>query len=72
MSNFLTYCPGKGTFGGDYGPIDPSNEDTYQILEKLFSEIVRVFPSEMIHLGGDEVKLRLDKRGDDCRLINGG
>ena len=34
---------------------DPANEDTYQYLTDILKEINVLFPSEMIHLGGDEV-----------------
>lgn len=34
---------------------DPGNEKTYQYLTDILKEINVLFPSEMIHLGGDEV-----------------
>lgn len=55
LENFLTHCPGVGTFGGDYGPINPSVEANYQVLQKLLAEVTSLFPSGFIHLGGDEV-----------------
>ena len=34
---------------------DPGNEKTYQYLTDILKEVNVLFPSEMIHLGGDEV-----------------
>lgn len=34
---------------------DPGNEGTYQYLTDILKEVDVLFPSEMIHLGGDEV-----------------
>ncbi len=34
---------------------DPGNEKTYQYLTDILKEVNMLFPSEMIHLGGDEV-----------------
>ena len=36
---------------------DPSNEQTYPYLADIIKEITRLFPSRMMHLGGDEVAL---------------
>jgi len=36
---------------------DPSNENTYQFLADILKETKSLFPSGMIHLGGDEVAL---------------
>ena len=36
---------------------DPSNEKTYQFLADILKEAGALFPSQMIHLGGDEVAL---------------
>lgn len=49
----LTACAGE--FAGKLGPIDPTKNETYAFIERLFAEVVEVFPDEYIHLGGDEV-----------------
>ncbi len=36
---------------------DPANEKTYQFLSDILKETASLFPSGMIHLGGDEVAL---------------
>jgi hexosaminidase len=36
---------------------DPANEKTYQFLADILKETNSLFPSKMIHLGGDEVAL---------------
>lgn len=45
----------KGTF---YGLVDntlcPANENVYDFLDKVFTEIAALFPSDYIHIGGDE------------------
>ena len=63
LPGFTTYCPGKGAMGTDYGPADPTREENYVILEKLFTEITSLFPSAYVHLGGDEVPF-------GCWLVN--
>jgi len=40
---------------GSYGPMDPSNENTYEFLKNLIKELATVFPDSFFHLGGDEV-----------------
>lgn len=48
----LTAC--EGVYTDKLGPIDPSREEAYTFMEQLLAEIVRVFPDEYVHLGGDE------------------
>ncbi|XP_015190676.1 PREDICTED: beta-hexosaminidase subunit beta-like [Polistes dominula] len=53
---FLTQCYGSdGNPNGKLGPINPIKLEVYEFMRKLFSEIVRVFPDQYVHLGGDEV-----------------
>lgn len=34
--------------------VDPTDENTFQFLDKVFGEIAALFPFEYIHMGGDE------------------
>ncbi|MBC9796548.1 beta-N-acetylhexosaminidase [Sinomicrobium weinanense] len=40
---------------------DPENEDTYAYLTGILKEVNGLFPSRMLHLGGDEVSFGNDK-----------
>ncbi|MGI4729978.1 MAG: family 20 glycosylhydrolase [Janthinobacterium lividum] len=49
-------CAGGSKFGKLFTtPICPSNESTYEFAQNVFTEIMQIFPSEYIHIGGDEV-----------------
>jgi hexosaminidase len=37
------------------GALDPNNENTYTLIEKILTNVVKYFPDEYIHVGGDEV-----------------
>lgn len=61
----LTGYPEYGCTGGPYevattwGVFDDvlcaGNEETYTFLENILTEVMEMFPSEYIHIGGDEV-----------------
>ncbi len=38
-----------------HNALDPSNEATYNFLDRLFGEITGLFPDSYFHIGGDEV-----------------
>lgn len=46
--------------GGDgrwqYFTYNPCNEKTYQFISDVLDEVIRLFPSPYIHVGGDEVR----------------
>lgn len=60
----LTTYPNLGCTGGPYkvaqtwGVFDDvlcaGNDDIYPFLEDIFDEVIELFPSEYIHIGGDE------------------
>ena len=60
----LTVYPELGCTGGPYevatkwgvfeDVLCAGNEKTYEFLENVFTEIAELFPSEYIHIGGDE------------------
>lgn len=51
----LTKCYSNGKWDGSYGPLNPTLPGTFTFLSKLYEEIVSVFDSPYIHVGGDEV-----------------
>ena len=56
-----------GDVSGGTGPgvnvVCVGNEDNYEILDDIFSEIANLFPGQYIHVGGDEVNKEFWK---DC------
>jgi len=48
--------PQLGCSGEPYrnGDVCPGNEETFRFFETVLSEIIDLFPSEYIHIGGDE------------------
>ncbi|WP_345955768.1 family 20 glycosylhydrolase [Mucilaginibacter sp. PAMB04168] len=52
---FLT-CNGENNWGELFTkPICPCNEATYEFAQNVYDEIMEIFPSKYIHIGGDEV-----------------
>ncbi len=46
-----------------------AREENYALLEDILDEICRLFPSELIHIGGDEVDRSQWERCPDCRAL---
>jgi hexosaminidase len=44
------------TWGSSDEVICPGKESTYEIMNKIFDEVIDLFPSEYIHVGGDETR----------------
>src|SRR5579863_8734814 len=45
-------------FGDPSGVIDPTKESTYKFLDAFIGEMVKLFPDEYFHIGGDEVSAK--------------
>jgi hexosaminidase len=45
-------------FGDPSGVIDPTRESTYKFLDGFIGEMVKLFPDEYFHIGGDEVSAK--------------
>jgi hypothetical protein len=39
-------------------PLDPSNPTTYRVARAILAQVVELFPSKYLHIGGDEVEDR--------------
>jgi hexosaminidase len=66
---FLT-CDGENKWGDLFTkPICPCNETTFEFAENVFSEIMQIFPSKYIHIGGDEVDRTNWGKSDACKAL---
>ncbi|MDN5285573.1 MAG: beta-hexosaminidase [Mucilaginibacter sp.] len=66
---FLT-CNGENSWGKLFTkPICPGNETTYEFAQNVFSEIMDIFPSKYIHIGGDEVDRKSWGESDACKAL---
>lgn len=45
----------------------PGSEDTYRLLESVLEEVMEIFPSPMIHIGGDEAVMKTWPECINCR-----
>lgn len=46
-----------------------AKESNYTIIEDIIKELVEIFPSEYIHIGGDEVQFSQWRRCPDCQRL---
>ncbi len=53
----------------NHGVYCASNPDSYQLLEEVLDEIIQLFPSEYIHIGGDEVGKENWKKCAGCQRL---
>jgi len=51
----------------DQWELCPGKESTYEFLEKVLLEVFDLFPSEYVHIGGDEAGKRNWERCPDCQ-----
>lgn len=58
-----------GTYWGVFDDVFcAGNEQTFQVLTQIFDEIVSIFPSSYIHIGGDECPKTRWKSCSKCQL----
>jgi hypothetical protein len=51
----------------DQWELCPGKESTYEFLEKVLLEVFELFPSEYVHIGGDEAGKKNWERCPDCQ-----
>lgn len=49
--------------------LDPGNEEVYETMDKIFTEVAELFPGEYIHLGGDEAYKGYWEKDSDCQAL---
>ncbi|EHQ24939.1 family 20 glycosylhydrolase [Mucilaginibacter paludis] len=63
-------CEGGSKWGELFTtPICPCNETTFTFAENIFKEIFEIFPSQYIHIGGDEVDRTSWGKSDACKAL---
>jgi hexosaminidase len=66
---FLT-CSGENKWGPLFSvPICPCNKTTFEFAENVYKEIMDIFPSKYIHIGGDEVDRSDWGKSDACKAL---
>lgn len=55
IDGLLSECYDSGVKNGDFGPIDPTKEESLTIVSKLVREFGSLIPDRFFHAGGDEV-----------------
>ena len=65
------YTPGlKASDGYDTRNVMcASKESNYTLLEDIFRELAEVFPSQWVHIGGDEVSMTQWNKCPDCKAL---
>lgn len=59
-------CEGNTGAQGDFCPANP---ETYTFLKNVLTEVMQVFPSEYIHLGGDEAGMTSWHKCTRCQIM---
>lgn len=61
---------GNGTFKMNVeNALNPSDENVYVFLEKVFTEVAALFPGQYIHVGGDECYKGYWAEDEDCQAL---
>ncbi|CAH8834592.1 unnamed protein product [Trichobilharzia szidati] len=55
--DLLTECYDKSEPDGNFGPLNPARQFTYEFLENIYKEVILRFPDGYIHLGGNDIYL---------------
>ncbi|HEY4286186.1 MAG TPA: family 20 glycosylhydrolase [Puia sp.] len=63
-------CDGQSVFGKLFStPICPCLPSTFQFAEDVYTEIMDIFPSKYLHIGGDEVDRSLWAKSAECQAL---
>jgi hexosaminidase len=54
---------------GGFRPVFCPKEETFHFIEDVLTEVMTLFPSEYIHIGGDEVKKESWEESDLCQNL---
>ena len=55
-----------GVFNGIY---NPANDETFEFLDDVLTEVFQLFPGKYVHIGGDEVPKDTWKNSPECQAL---
>ena len=61
--------PGSKFYTIEDNALDPSKEEVYEVMDKVFTEIAALFPHEYIHVGGDECYKGFWAKDESCQAL---
>ncbi|SHI67009.1 hexosaminidase [Rubritalea squalenifaciens DSM 18772] len=61
--------PGSKFYNIIENTLDPSNPETYKFLDDVFRETCQLFPSQYVHIGGDEATKKYWNADPDCQAF---
>jgi hexosaminidase len=68
-TNFADWY-GNGTFKMHIdNTLNPSDENVYEFLDKVFTEVAQLFPAQYIHVGGDECYKGFWQQDEGCQAL---
>lgn len=56
-------------FGKHYSCFNAADENVYRVISEILDEVVGLFPGEVIHIGGDEVRFDHWKQSDEIKEL---
>ena len=59
--------PGTSFYGKVDNALCPGNEKTFEFIDKVLTEVAKLFPSEYVHIGGDECYKGFWKTCEKCQ-----
>ena len=65
----LSCLNADGTRAQSGGDLCPGNAKVYEMYETILSEVIELFPSELIHIGGDEASKQHWKDCPECQRV---
>jgi hexosaminidase len=63
------FWKGKEFYGMTDNTLSPANEQVYDFLDKVFTEVAQIFPFEYIHVGGDECYKGFWEKSEACQQL---
>jgi hexosaminidase len=66
---FMVWPPGGHFYGLLDNTLCPANEKVYEFMDKVFTEVAKLFPFPYIHMGGDETARNFWEKSEQIKAL---